>query len=317
MAGKDNYMDETCAWLQTLVQWASHRPSSPIHFAGIGSTFGNRPAGFLELVYLTQGCITELKMGPARTAMKQGQLGLFNVHFGNEAPASDRFRGWCVFLDISGDIRFEVLAHAPLALVADVRDAARVDLAFEMVVERCRATAWSPPGYQAATQVARRTAGVATQALLKAALLELLGTLLEEATQDTASGPAAGLPAGISDAVSLIHREYHKPSLGRLNLAKAAAMHPDHFTRLFRQRLKVSPMRYLAQVRIAQASFLLTHTDQRVADVASQVGFEDAFHFSRVFRDQVKVSPRGYRQKTQRAAGETDGLGSNAATSIL
>lgn len=304
MEGKDNNMDETCAWIQTLIQWVDQRPSSPIHFAGIGTTFGNRPAGFLELVYLTQGSIRELKMGPSRTSMKEGQLGLFNVHFGNEAAAADRFRGWCVFLDISDDIRFEVLAHAPLALVADVRDGVRVDRAFAQVVERCRATSWSGPMYQGATQVTRRTAGVATQALLKAALLELLATLLEEATQNTASGPAAGLPAGISDAVALMHRAYHEPHLARVDLAKAAAMHPDHFTRVFRHRLKVSPMRYLAQVRIAQARFLLTHTDQRISDIASQVGFEDAFHFSRVFSDQVKASPRAYRKKTQQAAGD-------------
>lgn len=299
MAGKDNYMDETCAWLQTLIQWVDSKPQCPIHFAGIGTTFGNRPAGFLELVYLTQGSIGELKMGPARTSMKQGQLGLFNVHFGNEASPDNRFKGWCVFLDISGDIRFEVLAQSPLALVADVRDGLRVDRAFAQVVERCRTTAWSPPMYQGATQVNRRSVGVAGQALLKASLLELLGTLFEEAAQNTASGPAAGLPAGLSDAVAMVHRQYHDPTLGRIELAKAAAMHPDHFTRVFRQRLKVLPMRYLAQVRIAQASFLLTHTDQRIADIASQVGFDDAFHFSRVFRQHTRQSPRDYRSHTQ------------------
>lgn len=303
IASKDNKMDETCAWLQTLVQWVDQRPTSPIHFAGIGTTFGNRPAGFVELVYLTQGSISELRMGPARAAMKQGQLGLFNVHFGNEAAADDRFRGWCVFLDVSDDQhsnhRFDVLVQSPLALVADVRDGARVGRAFAQVVERCRATAWSPPQYQNAAVVSRRNVNVATQALLKAALLELLGTLLEEATQDTASGPAAGLPVGLGDAVALVHRQYHEPALGRLELAKAASMHPDHFTRVFRQRLKVSPMRYLAQVRIAQASFLLTHTDQRIADIASQVGFIDAFHFSRVFRQHANTSPRAYRQRTQ------------------
>ena len=295
-------MDETCAWLQTLVQWVDQRPNSPIHFAGTGTTFGNRPAGFVELVYLTQGSIRELKMGPARAAMKQGQLGLFNVHFGNEAAADEQFRGWCVFLDISDEHashRFDVLTQSPLALVADVRDGQRVDRAFAQVVERCRASAWTPPQYQNAAAVSRRNVSVATQALLKAALLELLGTLLEEATQDTASGPAAGLPAGLGASVALVHRQYHEPELGRFELAKAASMHPDHFTRVFRQRLRVSPMRYLAQVRIAQASFLLTHTDQRIADIASQVGFEDAFHFSRVFRQHANTSPRAYRQRTQ------------------
>lgn len=303
MVPDDDSMDKTCAWLKTLIEWVDQEKRSPIHFAGIGRSFGNRPAAFLELVYLSRGDIPELAMGPVRTAMRQDQLGIFNVHHGNIAPASAVFEGHCVFLDVSRDRRFDLLQKAPLALIADLRDPGRVRRAFEQVMERCRTTAWSPPQYQSAPRIDSRRVNIASQALLKAALLELLGTLMEEAVQSLRAGadagPAAGLPTGIAEAVALIHREYHQSNLGREHLAKVAAMHPDHFTRSFRRTLSIAPLRYLAQVRIAQASFLLTHTDQQVAQIAHQVGFEDPLHFSRVFRQETGSSPKVYRQKTR------------------
>ncbi len=302
MAGDDENMDKTCAWLQTLIGWVDRQATSPIHYAGPGRTFGNRPATFMELVYLFDGEIPRLVMGPLTTRMKRGQFGLFNVHFGNVAPPESVFEGLCVFLDVSGQRSFDVLRKAPLALVSEVRDETRVKQAFTRVMERCAATAWTPRQYRPTSHVRTGAVSVAGQALLKAALLELLATLLEETAAGTDSGPSAGLPAGIAEAVAMMHRQYHQPTLGRDDLARAASMHPDHFTRAFRRRLGVSPMQYLAQVRAGQAGFLLTHTDQRVADIAEQVGYLDPFHFSRAFRQHQKQSPRAYRERTRQSS---------------
>lgn len=261
-----------------------------------------------------EGQIDDLAMGPLHTRLETGQFILMNVHYGNVAPQTSRFRGMCVFLDVSDDAAFESLAHGPLALVASVREPARVTRAFEHVIERCSATAWSPKQYQGSPRIVQRMARemasavsatghegvIATQMLLKAALLELLGTLMQQVTLTRGSAVSASLPAGLGKAIALMHRDYHKPGLGRAHLAKAAALHPDHFTRQFKEHLRVSPMQYLAQLRISQAMFLLTHTHQRIGQIAHQVGFEDALHFSRVFRQHAKQSPKAFREKTQR-----------------
>jgi AraC-like DNA-binding protein len=288
-------MDKTCAWLESLIRWVDGMAASPVHFAGIGSTFGNRPAEFLELICMKEGCVDELVMGPMRTTIKEGQVGVLNVHFGNVAERAERFLGWCVFLDVSGERRFDVLKDAPLALVADVRDRGRVDRAFGHVVERCRATAWSPERYSAAARIADRSVGVAGQALLKAALLELLGTLMEEVVEGRGTGPTLAMPAGVSRAVALVQRRYQEPGLGRGEMAEAAELDADHFGRVFLKHMGVSPVRYLTQTRVSQACFLLEHTGQKVEEVAREVGYLDALHFSRVFKGVVGVSPRGWR----------------------
>lgn len=309
MAGDDGYMDETCAWLGRLVEHVQRQPLCPIHFAGTGSSFGNLPSPLLEMFWLMENDIPDLAMGPLHTQVRANQFGLVNVHYGNVAPPGCTFKSMCVFLDVSDDPQFDSLAHAPLALIADVRQPARVARAFEHVISRCTATAWTPPMYQRAPRLRQRTAGLnrdtlttrdtlatrATQTLLKAALLELLGTLMEEITTSRHTGPSGALPPGLGQAVALMHRQYHTPTLDRTDMARAAAMHPDHFTRQFKTHLRVTPMQYLAQLRISQAMFLLTHTHQRISQIALQVGFDDALHFSRVFRQHTRKSPRAYR----------------------
>ncbi len=236
-------------------------------------------------------------MGPLRTSIGEGQFGLLNVHFGNVAASAERFQGWCVFLDVSGERRFDVLKEAPLALVGDVRDRERVDRAFGGLVERCRATAWTPAQYSTATRVGERNVGSAGRALLKAALLELLGTLMGEVKEgnDGPSGPSIAMPTGLAKAVALVQRRYQEPGLSRDEMAEAAGLHADHFGRVFLKHMGVSPVRYLTQTRVAQACFLLEHTGQKVEQIAEEVGYVDALHFSRVFKGVVGVSPRAWR----------------------
>lgn len=299
MDRKDNNMDDTCAWLRRMIQWIDRTARAPIHFAGQGATFGNRPAEFLELIYLTRGRINELAMGPVTTAITQGQFGILSVHFGNVAPPKPEFKGWCVFLDVAGVAEFEQLKQSPLAAVVSARDTRRVDAAFTQVVERCRATPWIRPYYQPARPTTISRADLLSQTLLKASLLELLGTLLHESQQQTAVDADGTIPASLAAAVALIHQRYHDSSLDRAQLAAAAAIQPDHFGRLFRRHFQTTPMRYLMAQRVKQACFLLQHTSQRIEQIAEQVGFVDAFHFSRVFKQHVGQSPSSYRSVMQ------------------
>jgi AraC-like DNA-binding protein len=292
-------MDETCRWLQTILGYVDGLDRPPIHFAGTASSFGNLPARFLELVFLTTGSINKLSMGPLSASIRKGQLGIFNVHFGNIAAPGERFSTWCLFLDISDDRRFDVLQKSPLAMVADVRDTERVGRAFGQVVERCRASSWTANNYRPTGQTHQRSADLPQRALLKASLMELIATLMQETTQSTGEGPSAGLSQGIGEAVALIHRRYQDPRINRLELARAASQHPDHFGRQFLKETGEPPMRYLARVRVRQACFLLQHTTQPIKTIADQTGYPDQLHFSRVFRDFIGVSPKDYRVKSQ------------------
>jgi AraC family transcriptional regulator of arabinose operon len=66
---------------------------------------------------------------------------------------------------------------------------------------------------------------------------------------------------------------------------------------LFKQQLGVSPLQWRDQLRMRQARQQLQAGQQRIAELAQQLGYPDALHFSRRFKQLVGVSPRQFRQQ--------------------
>jgi AraC family transcriptional regulator len=80
------------------------------------------------------------------------------------------------------------------------------------------------------------------------------------------------------------------------DMADAAGYSPFHFTRLFADRVRVTPNRFLAGVRFHRAKQLLLAGDDPVIDICHEVGFSSPGTFTRRFRDEVGVAPSALRQ---------------------
>jgi len=65
--------------------------------------------------------------------------------------------------------------------------------------------------------------------------------------------------------------------------------------RRFREATGHTPIRFLQQVRIDQASALLRNSNLGVAEIASLVGYQDAAHFATLYRRLAGQSPSRYR----------------------
>jgi transcriptional regulator GlxA family with amidase domain len=78
------------------------------------------------------------------------------------------------------------------------------------------------------------------------------------------------------------------------------AAHLDLTTRTlnrrFRQATGISPQAYLQSLRISHARELLKHSNFGVAEIAWQLGLQDASYFSQLFRSHCGVSPLRYRE---------------------
>ena len=87
-------------------------------------------------------------------------------------------------------------------------------------------------------------------------------------------------------------------SLPELNVASISdAFNIDRSTlfRLFQKNLNKSPIEYICELRISNATDLLTSTNLPIKTVAASVGFKDALYFSRFFKRHTGYSPREYR----------------------
>jgi AraC-like DNA-binding protein len=86
-------------------------------------------------------------------------------------------------------------------------------------------------------------------------------------------------------------RDNHAEKLNVEQLARHTAMSPSHFAHRFRAVARVSPMRYLREVRLDAARARLLGNGSRVSEVAIEVGFESPAHFTREFKRRFGVSP--------------------------
>ena len=121
---------------------------------------------------------------------------------------------------------------------------------------------------------------------------EILFRLLR--TEAAAAVRAGVGPAGdahrIVEAMRFI-RENHADKLSVDELARKVAMSPSHFAHRFSAVARVSPMRYLREVRLDTARSRLVSNGARVSEVAVAVGFESPAHFTREFKRRFGVSP--------------------------
>jgi AraC family transcriptional regulator len=84
------------------------------------------------------------------------------------------------------------------------------------------------------------------------------------------------------------------PTLG--DLAKSVGLSKFHFCRAFAQTMGCSPMQYLTDQRLAQATALLKTSNLAIADLAMQVGYDDPSYFARLYRLKNGVTPKTVRQ---------------------
>ncbi|WP_435527611.1 helix-turn-helix domain-containing protein [Microbacterium aurantiacum] len=78
-------------------------------------------------------------------------------------------------------------------------------------------------------------------------------------------------------------------------LAAFVGVSPSHLAALFRQATGGGVVAHHLSLKMARARRLLDTTDLTVAEVARQVGMDDAFYSSRQFRKTHGASPTAYR----------------------
>lgn len=117
----------------------------------------------------------------------------------------------------------------------------------------------------------------------------------------TTAGSIAKQGRGFSNQALLSSvREYmelhYAENLTLEQLSKLAMMQKSYFLQQFKKRYGVSPVRYLNLIRMETAKLLLTETDKRVTEIASEVGFNHPAYFSEMFLKTVGISPTQYRK---------------------
>jgi AraC-like DNA-binding protein/mannose-6-phosphate isomerase-like protein (cupin superfamily) len=100
----------------------------------------------------------------------------------------------------------------------------------------------------------------------------------------------------VERCLSYIH-EHFTGNFGIETLAQTISVSPSYLFRIFKRRMRVTPMHYRNLVRIDKARLLLLDRRFTVEEIAEHVGFEDGRYFSRTFKKETGLSPSEFRKK--------------------
>lgn len=81
------------------------------------------------------------------------------------------------------------------------------------------------------------------------------------------------------------------------DLAATLYLSPDHFGKLFRSAVGLTPVEYVNHVRINAAMRRLASFEASIAEVATSSGFANANYFHKVFRDLTGHGPAALRKQ--------------------
>lgn len=71
----------------------------------------------------------------------------------------------------------------------------------------------------------------------------------------------------------------------------------NHLVRLFKQYHGKTISKYLIELRLKEATRLLTHTDTDITKVALDAGFQSMSNFYKTFKMRTGLTPKEYRNE--------------------
>lgn len=83
--------------------------------------------------------------------------------------------------------------------------------------------------------------------------------------------------------------------VGLDEIAEEMGFDKSYLIRVFKQKYKITPIKYLLKLKVDAASYQLEHSQLNIKEIAYQLKFYDEYYFSRKFKELKSCSPRQYR----------------------
>ncbi len=109
------------------------------------------------------------------------------------------------------------------------------------------------------------------------------------------SGALMGPYQNLAKAIEFIRENFAKViTVGEL--AEMSQLSVSQFERSFRKYFKITPMKYVNQVRVDAAARLLIDSSEPISLIAHDTGFYDHSYFTKQFKTAKGMSPSEYRR---------------------
>lgn len=99
--------------------------------------------------------------------------------------------------------------------------------------------------------------------------------------------------------------QHYREDISIQDLAEYCSINANYASQIFKQEMGITFISYLTSLRIEHATWLLSHTDQTVFLIATQVGYSDYFYFAKVFKKVAGCTPTAYRKNIEADGGDS------------
>jgi len=135
----------------------------------------------------------------------------------------------------------------------------------------------------------------AVELRLEALVHDLVGDLRSGVSSFLdADGHAEVFNLHVEQALGILQNHvFSSISLG--NVCEQLKITEEYLIRLFKRHMNMTPMRYLANLKMETATSLLLNSDLSVKEISWKLGFSSQYHFSRSFKGYSGCTPTEYR----------------------
>ena len=104
------------------------------------------------------------------------------------------------------------------------------------------------------------------------------------------------IPTLIQPSVDYMNKNFANAKLTISEIARVSNISEVYFRQIFKKATGQLPNKYILNLRVNHASFLLQSSKYKVAEVAAKSGFSDIKYFMTTFKKMTGYSPQKYRQ---------------------
>jgi len=91
-------------------------------------------------------------------------------------------------------------------------------------------------------------------------------------------------------------REHIDKKITIRQLSSLCFLSDDHFIRLFKHEMNVTPVDYINRKKVELAQLMLVMNNRTIKDIACSLSFDNCSYFNRVFKNLIGKTPTEYRK---------------------
>lgn len=91
-------------------------------------------------------------------------------------------------------------------------------------------------------------------------------------------------------------QEHYREDLSLSDLASHVNVSVYYLSHIFKEKIGISPMKYVINCRMERAKKMLTNSTDSISTIAMEVGYDNSNYFSMLFKKTIGQSPLQYRR---------------------